>query len=242
MKALFAILLVLLTSDISGVVLHDMMKKLKTKSSYSAVKKNTMSIIGTVLLNKGYEPSFVAGVLGNINHEGNVGMFESSAYTSHPESEPQYLKYMDKLYNYRTKYSGKCVTDVSMKDLSKLMDKLKSKNYKEGKFGLGCVQWTGERTYTLVQLYLHECKNANKITLDQATTAEGKMIVKELSGDPYKKIYDQWKNENANKNSANAAYNAGNIICRKYEIPYDYNNKAITRGNTAKEIYKIMTS
>ena len=241
MKALFAILLILLTSDISAVVLHQMMKKLKTKSSYSAIKKNTMSIIGTVLLNKGYEPSFVAGVLGNINHEGNVGMFESSAYTSHPESEPQYLKYMDKLYNYRTKYSGKCVTDVSMKDLSKLMDKLKSKNYKEGKFGLGCVQWTGERTYTLVQLYLHECKNANKITLDQATTAEGKMIVKELSGDN-KYIYDQWKNENANKNSANAAYNAGSIICRKYEVPADYNNKAITRGNTAKEIYKIMTS
>jgi hypothetical protein len=241
MKALFAILLILLTSDISAVVLHEMMKKLKTKSSYSAIKKNTMSIIGTVLLNKGYEPSFVAGVLGNINHEGNVGMFESSAYTSHPENEPQYLKYMDKLYNYRTKYSGKCVTDVSMKELSKLMEKLKSKNYNEGKFGLGCVQWTGERTYTLVQLYLHECKNANKITLDQATTAEGKMIVKELSGQ-YKKFYDLWKNENANKNSANAAYNAGSIICKNYEIPYDYNNKAITRGNTAKEIYKIMTS
>ena len=200
-----------------------------------------MSIIGTVLLNKGYEPSFVAGVLGNINHEGNIGMFESSAYISHPESEPQYLKYMDKLYSYRTKYSGKCVTDVSMKELSKLMEKLKSKNYNEGKFGLGCVQWTGERTYTLVQLYLHECKNANKITLDQATTAEGKMIVRELSGD-HKYVYDQWKNENANKNSANAAYNAGSIICRKYEIPADANNKAITRGNTAKEIYKIMTS
>ena len=241
MKALFAILLIILTSDISAVVLHQMMKKLKSKSSYSAAKKNTMSIIGTVLLNKGYEPSFVAGVLGNINHEGNIGMFESSAYISHPESEPQYLKYMDKLYSYRTKYSGKCVTDVSMKELSKLMEKLKSKNYKEGKFGLGCVQWTGGRTYTLVQLYLHECKNANKITLDQATTAEGKMIVRELSGD-HKYVYDQWKNENANKNSANAAYNAGSIICRKYEIPADANNKAITRGNTAKEIYKIMTS
>ena len=103
MKALFAILLILLTSDISGVVLHEMMKKLKNKSSYSATKTNTMSIIGTVLLNKGYEASFVAGVLGNINHEGNIGMFESSAYISHPEKEPQYLKYMDKLYSYRTK-------------------------------------------------------------------------------------------------------------------------------------------
>ena len=241
MKGLFAILLILLTSNISCVVLHQMMKKLKSKSNFSATKKNTMSIIGTVLLNKGYEASFVAGVLGNINHEGNIGMFESSAYISHPEAEPQYLKYMDKLYNYRSKYSGKCVTEVSMTELNKLMEKLKSKNWKEGKFGLGCVQWTGGRTYTLVKLYLHECKNANKITLDQATTAEGKMIVKELSGD-YKSIYNTWKNENANKNSASAAYNAGSIICRKYEIPADYNNKAVTRGNTAKEIYKIMTS
>ena len=241
MKALFAILLILLTSNISCVVLHEMMKKLKSQSNFSATKKNTMSIIGTVLLNKGYETSFVAGVLGNINHEGNIGMFESSNYKTHPEAEPQYLKYMDKLYNYRTKYSGKCVTDVSMTDLKKLMEKLKSKNWKEGKFGLGCVQWTGERTYTLVQLYLHECKNGNKITLDQATTAEGKMIVKELSGE-FKKIYNTWKNENANKNSANAAYNAGSIICKEYEKPVDSSNKAVTRGNTAKEIYKIMTS
>jgi hypothetical protein len=218
-----------------------MIKKIENSSKYSAAKKKTMSIIGTLLLNKGYEVSFVAGILGNIYHEGNICMFESSAYISNPSAEPQYLKYMDSLYSYRTKYSGKCVTDVSMSELSKLMEKLKAKNWKEGKFGLGCLQWTGSRTYSLVQLYLKECGNSNKITLEQATAAEGKMVIQEFSGS-YKNVYTQWKSENSNTNTATAAYNAGHIICTKYEIPADYKTKAITRGNTAKELYNLMTS
>ena len=189
MKAsFFAILLTLLVSEISSLTLHNMMKKIKTSSKYSKTKRDTMAIIGTLLLNKGYESSFVAGVLGNIYHEGSIGFFESSAYISHPEAEQQYLRYMDSLYSYRTKYSGKCVTEVSMKQLSKLMEKLKNSNFKKGKFGLGCVQWTGGRTYTLVKLYLAECGNKDKITLEQATSAEGKMIIKEFSGN-YKFIY-----------------------------------------------------
>jgi hypothetical protein len=219
---------------------NEMMKKIEQKSNYSSTKKRTLSIIGTLLLNNGYEPSFVAGVLGNIYHEGNIGMFESSAYRK-PSSKPQYLKYMDNLYSYRSNYSGKCVTDVSMHKLNRMMEKLRSNNWEQGKFGLGCVQWTGERTYNLVQLYLKECGNSDTITLDQAISAEGKMIIQELKGE-YKKIYNQWKNENNNKNSANAAYNAGHIMCMLYEIPKDAKSKAITRGNTSKEIYNIMTS
>lgn len=218
-----------------------MIKKIENSSNYNSAKKKTMSIIGTLLFNKGYEASFVAGILGNIYHEGNIGMFESSAYIKNPSAEPQYLKYMDDLYSYRTKYSGKCVTDVSMSELSKLMEKLKAKNWNEGKFGLGCVQWTGSRTYSLVQLYLKECGNSNKITLDQATSAEGKMVIQELEGS-YKKIYTTWKSNNSNTNSASAAYNAGHDICTKYEIPADYKTKAVTRGNTAKELYNLMTS
>lgn len=218
-----------------------MMQKLSNKSKYGSTKTHAMSIIGTVLLNKGYEPSFVAGILGNIYYEGSIGKFESSNYVSHPNLKPTYLKLMDQNYDYRNKYSGKCVTDVSMKELKKLMEKLKSNNFEKGKFGLGCIQWTGGRTYNLVQVYLQECNNADRITLDQATAAEGKMVVKELSGF-YKYIYNQWNNENSNKKSANAAYNAGSIICRKYEIPANAAQKAVTRGNLSKEIYNIMVN
>lgn len=98
-----------------------------------------MAIIGTLLLNNKYEPSFVAGVLGNILHEGSIGKFESSNYVFNPNAKPSYLKYMDSIYSYRNKYSGKCVTEVSLKELIKLMEKLKKDNYNKGKFWLGCV-------------------------------------------------------------------------------------------------------
>lgn len=217
-----------------------MIKKIEQSTKFAS-KKNTLSIIGSILLNSGYETSFVAGILGNIYHEGNIGMFESSAYIKNPSAEPQYLKYMDELYSYRTKYSGKCITDVSLNELSKVLEKLKTNNWNQGKFGLGCVQWTGGRTYSLFQLYRKECGSCDKILLNQATSAEGKMIIQELSGN-YKYVYNQWKNDNSNTNTATAAYNAGHIICEKYEVPADHKNKAITRGNTAKELYNIMTS
>ena len=238
MKILSIILLIFVISSIDAA-LHPMMQKLKASSKFSG-KKDTLVIIGNLLLET-YEPAFVAGVLGNINHEGSIGKFESSNYVSHPEAKPQYLKYMDTYYDYRNKYSGRIITNVSLRDVYSLLKKLKSDNWKKGKFGLGCVQWTGGRTYNLVETYNAECGNCDRITLDQATAAEGKMIIKELKGS-HVNVYNTWKNENSNKNTASAAYSAGYYVCKKYEIPADTENKAKQRGNTAKEIYSIMTS
>ena len=217
---------------------NEMIEKLK-KSNYN--KKETLAIIGQLLFDNGYETAFVAGVLGNINHEANIGLFESSAYISHPEDEPIYLKYMDQYYSYRTKYSGKLITEVSLDELNTLLNKLKNDNWEKGKFGLGCVQWTGERTLNLFKIYRSENNNKDSISFNQATNAEGKLIINEFSND-YKYIYNNWKKENENKiNSENAAYNAASKICLDYERPKDKENKAKTRGNTAKKIYKIMT-
>ena len=217
---------------------NEMIEKLK-KSNY--VKKETLAIIGQLLFDNGYETAFVAGVLGNINHEANIGLFESSAYISHPEDEPKYLKYMDQYYSYRTKYSGKLITEVSLDELNTLLNKLKNDKWEKGKFGLGCVQWTGERTLNLFKIYRSENNNGDSISFNQATNAEGKLIINEFSND-YKYIYNNWKKENENKiNSENAAYNAASKICLNYERPSDMENKAKTRGNTAKKIYKIMT-
>ena len=217
---------------------NEMIEKLK-KSNY--VKKETLAIIGQLLFDNGYETAFVAGVLGNINHEASIGLFESSAYISHPEDEPKYLKYMDQYYSYRTKYSGKLITEVSLDELNTLLNKLKNDKWEKGKFGLGCVQWTGERTLNLFKIYRSENNNKDSISFNQATNAEGKLIINEFSND-YKYIYNNWKKENENKiNSENAAYNAASKICLDYERPKDKENKAKTRGNTAKKIYKIMT-
>ena len=217
---------------------NEMIEKLK-KSNYE--KKETLAIIGQLLFDNGYETAFVAGVLGNINHEANIGLFESSAYISHPEDEPKYLKYMDQYYSYRTKYSGKLITEVSLDELNTLLNKLKNDKWEKGKFGLGCVQWTGERTLNLFKIYRSENNNGDSISFNQATNAEGKLIINEFSND-YKYIYNNWKEENKNKiNSEDAAYNAASKICLDYERPSDMENKAKTRGNTAKKIYKIMT-
>ena len=216
-----------------------MIEKVANHPKFSS-KKDTLKIIGNVLVDNGYPTSFIAGVLGNIFHEGKIGKFESSAYISHPELEPQYLIYMDQLYDYRNKYSNKIITQVSMNALTKILEELKKNNWKKGKFGLGCIQWTGSRTYNLFKIYQKESNYRDIITLAQATAAEGKMVISELRGD-YNYVYNQWDNNNPDKNTATAAYNAGHILCMKYEIPADTEKKAKQRGNTAQEMYIIMT-
>ncbi len=202
-------------------------------------KRNTVVVMARVLLNNGYEPSFVAGVLANILSEGAVGLFESSNYISSPE--PQYLLYMDQLYAYRNTYSGKCVTEVSLSKLSTLMTKLKNNNWQKGKFGLGCVQWTGSRTYDLVQLYI-KCANGNdRITFSQAAEAESRLIIYELKSE-YTYVYDGWKQANPKTGTEAAAYDAGSRFCLYYEIPSDRYTRAVIRGNLAKKVYKVMMS
>ena len=214
------------------------MNRLKSSSSFSS-KKDTLVTMGTFLLNSGYEPAFVAGVLGNIYAEADIGHFESSAYVTHPEEEPAYLVYMDKNYNYRSKYSGKSVTQVSLSELSNLMTKLSNAKWK-GKFGLGCVQWTEARTKTLVDLYVSFANGNDKITLAQVTKAEAKMIAIEFKG-KYEDVYTSWKTTHLiNLKTATAAYDAGSTVCLKYEKPKDKESKAPTRADYAKEIYNIM--
>jgi hypothetical protein len=210
-------------------------------SPYSS-KENTLRIICEVLFENGYETSFVAGVLGNVFHEGSIGKFESSAYKDETK-KPQYLKYMDELYEYASNYSGKFVYDknISLTQLSEVMEQLKADNWEKGKFGLGCIQWTGERTYKLVQLYNKECGNKGKITKNQATSAEGKMIIKELSdSNSFLHVYRSWSDETLDKNTTQAAYDAGVKVCKEYEKPKDANSKSVQRGNTAKAIYEII--
>lgn len=210
----------------------------RLKEGLGSSKKETLLAMGEVLLDEGYEPAFVAGILANIYSEGAVGIFESSNYKTN--KKPTYLQYMDDLYEYRSKYSGKYIyKGISLSELSSLMNQLKKDQYKKGKFGLGCVQWTGGRTYNLVQVYVKVAAGSDTVTKDQAYRAEALMISNELKG-AYKYVYTKWKSNNSNIASVDAAYSAGSDICTKYEVPYNYKTKAVTRGNKAKEIYRIM--
>lgn len=226
-------------SNNSNISSNEMMKNLTNSNAYGG-KTNAMTIIGQIMLNNGYEAAFVAGLLANIYHEGNFGYFESSKYVSHPEKKPNYLKFMDDNYDYANKYSGKCVTDVNINDLKTLCDKLKKDNWNKGKFGLGIIQWTGERTWTLVNHYVAEANGAAKLNMNQVIAAEGKFVMSELKGG-YSSIYNDWKKNNANNIcSENAAYNAASQICLKYEIPANKDQRAKERGETAKKVFKNM--
>ena len=220
---------------------HKMIKKLEESHIYDT-KMSTLSIIGNLLFDKEVEASFVAGILANIFHGENIGRFESSSnYDLNPEEKPDYLKYMDDNYDYKFRYSNKLITDVSIKELGQMLNKLKSDNWQKGKFGLGCVQWRGERTYKLFELYKQESDSILSITTEQATLAEGKMFINEFRSN-YTSVYYQWQNENKNKNKPLAAYRAGHNIYTKYVNEKEDVNRARIRARTARDMYITMTS
>ena len=217
------------------------LKNLQNSKEFDS-KAQAMAIIGEIFFKKGYETSFIAGILANLYHEGNFGYFESSCYKSNPSAKPQYFKIMEKLgYGYDEKYSGKYVKDVSLLELKKFVDKLEKDKWEKGKFGLGCFQWTGERTGTLLKYYLKENNEKDKISEEQVISAEGKFVLEELENQQYKKIYNNFKTEFQNNfNSEDAAYEAGYNICCQYEIPNETEKRGKERGNTAKKVYRIM--
>ena len=68
---------------------HEMIQKIKNSDKFGE-KRDALFIIGNILVNNKYETAFIAGLLANIKHEGNFGIFESSIYKTKPK--PNYLK------------------------------------------------------------------------------------------------------------------------------------------------------
>ncbi|NLL06084.1 MAG: peptidoglycan-binding protein [Clostridiaceae bacterium] len=215
-----------------------MMNNLRNNTSLglSQEKKDSMIIMGTTLLNEGYEPAFVAGVLSNIQAEGTTGKFESSNYVSNPGDKPDYLVYMDSNYNYRSEFSGKNISEVGIEKTYNVLKELERNGY-TGKFGLGSVQWTGSRTMGLINCYIEVCGKDGYPTKEQCLQAESLFIAREFNND-YHYVYEKW--ESQYKNADNAAYGAGSIVCTDYEVPTDRFNKAVTRGNNSENIYDVM--
>lgn len=205
--------------------------KNNTSLGLSNEKKSAMLAAAEKLLNDGYEVEFVAGVLGNIQNEGTIGKFESSAYISNPDAEPSYLKYMDEHFDYRKKFSGKSIRDVGISAALELQKNAENSNF-QGKFGLGMVQWTGSRTGGLLSYY-QKYASSDKPTEDECIKAEINFMVDELKSSSYSYIYANWKNNPT-------AANAGKFICEEYERPKDKITQSPIRAENAKRIYNIM--
>ena len=208
-------------------------------------KKDTLVAMAQVLLDDGYAPAFVAGILGNILVEGDCGRFESSAYTSNPDAKPDYLVYLDENYDYREKYSYKLIYEgISVKEVYAMILELGpgGANGRGSCFGLGCLQWTSyERIKRLVENYIEVAGDADTITLAQVQEAEGMTVSYELNN-TYRSVYTTWQSENANQNTTEAAFAAGVIVCVRYGVPVGYNTEEVqnTRGALAEAVYNVM--
>lgn len=208
-------------------------------------KKDTLVAMAQVLLDDGYAPAFVAGILGNILVEGDCGRFESSAYVSNPDAKPDYLVYLDENYDYREKYSYKLIYEgISVKEVYAMILELGpgGANGRGSCFGLGCLQWTSyERIKRLVENYLDVNGNADSITLAQVQEAEGMTVSYELNN-TYRSVYTTWQSENADQNTTEAAFAAGVIVCVRYGVPVGYNTEEVqnTRGALAEAVYNVM--
>ena len=199
--------------------------------------------LGGQLLSEGYGPACVAGVMANVKSESQrvgVGGFESSAYLgANASKEPQYLKYMDKIWNYRTEYSGKNIEDVSLSRVYKMVCTLGKANYKQGQFGLGGVQWTGSNTKKLLETYMEVAGGSDRITHEQVISAEKLMISRELQIPQNHQIYTDWQKSCTNTSSVQAAFQAGKCFCQGYEKPAS-SLAPDERGKVAESIYKVM--
>lgn len=208
-------------------------------------KKDTLVAMAEVLLDDGFAPAFVAGILGNIMVEGDCGRFESSAYISNPDAEPDYLVYMDENYDYREKYSYKLIYEgISLQEVYNMILELGpgGANGRGSCFGLGCLQWTSyERIKRLVENYIEAADGADTITLAQVQEAEGMTVSYELNN-TYRSVYTTWQSENADQNTTEAAFAAGVIVCVRYGVPVGYNTEEVqnTRGALAEAVYNVM--
>jgi len=221
--------------------LQKILTNIQNSSNIPAAKKVACKTVATELYNLGYETAFIAGVLGNLCYEGNTGIFEY--YNSNTNYHPNFNSYLQTYYGttYKALFSGKYIYNMNLDLVYEIFTNLNNMGWSYNGVrigaGVGCIQWTFGRSYTLIKIYREVTNNGSSITYEQALAAEGLMVSRELNGS-YKSVYNTWKSNNAASiNSEAAAYSAGYDVCVKYERPSDMYNKGVTRGNFAKLVY-----
>lgn len=221
-----------------------------SNSIIPSTKKDICIAMTIHMLSNGYELSFIAGLLANIMFEGNVGKFESSNYVSNPK--PDYLNYMDTAYNgtdfYLNNYSGKTIMEVNVQTVWNMLNDLKTQSNNTWRiggsrvgFGLGSIQWTFGRAYSLACLYKNKVGQGTTITTVQAISAEVTMIINELNSSAYSGIVADWRKDCANDVDSLAAANlSGSMLCYRYLIPYNTAVQATQRATRAEAIYEVI--
>jgi hypothetical protein len=224
-----------------------------TTLNISATRRSTMTITGEHLIDNGYDPAFVAGMLANIEGEGNFGQFEGAGSQS-------YLQYFINNHNYSTRFSWKHIytesnTPATYNTLQEIYD-MANNSGQTNIFGLGAIQRTNKsRFLSLITTYGAKAGGMSRkiITRVQVIAAENELLIKELSGEgqhtgPHPvngrwgfDLLNYWRGENSqNLGSEAAAKSAGEIITRLFVRPGNTAAAAQQRGNQAVEIFRIM--
>ena len=201
------------------------------------------------LMWEGYEPAFVAGLLGNMLYESSFGGLESSAY-SLPETKPPYLQYMDELGYMEHEFSGNNIMNLGISAVESLLNRVILHNNEnpdeEAKFGIGSIQWTEpDRVAVLLSCYKEVCGENDKPTEEQCMEAECNCLIGELNGDydalyhtRYGNIYSDW----IEKSGENI--DMQDVRCATEKLFYKYINPGTNtledRVNAAEKIYEIM--
>lgn len=183
--------------------------------------------VDILLTRAGFDEEYIMGVIGNVKCEGKYGIFEDPSYS--PERMPEHLAHMITCVNYKEKYNGKNITEV---DLMQVYYDLYCKSTEcesdQHMFGLGSVQWTGDRTDGIIERYLKECGY-------DINTEEGRKAL-EIKLNEYKKAlesndfsnYDGVYINSTQVKRAETQYMVEELKGRYYSVYEDYN---LQKGN-----------
>ena len=232
-----------------------MVRNIRNSSHVPDRTRASAAAAAGVLLNNGFEPAFVAGMVSNIVSEGRAGLFENSNYRSNPAAKPDYLRNITSWLNYGPRFSNQYIYNLDFHlfaEIASTVSMLHSLNWRMPNwninygqrigFGLGMCQWTFHRTYTLMNVYREFMEGRFVITERETLSAESELIRRELSpGGLHARVHPNWRSANGNNlNSSNAAFSAGDIICRQYLVPANTSYQAQRRGDRARSIFADM--
>lgn len=117
------------TTKVNNTV-QKMLDNIRNGTAVSASKKEACLLAAETLLNKGYEPAFVAGLLGNIVAEGDIGLFE--LYNTGQDYHLNLNGYLQEYYNttYNEMFHGKYIYEMDLNKVYEIVTNLKNMNWR----------------------------------------------------------------------------------------------------------------
>ena len=144
--------------------------------------ENIIVPISEFLLNNNFYSTYIAGFIANFIYSlKNAGKFEPFVFEKEGcYLEQSYFHELNLYHHYKDLFAGKYLMDYEFQDIYKKIEKMIDfKMYRGygGSFGFGICGWKDKYLYKLLEYYLAEAKDKNKIDSDGAIQAEIKFMI-----------------------------------------------------------------